>query len=358
MIESAFWSQRRVLVTGHTGFKGAWLSFWLQKMGTQVSGLALEPPTTPSLFEELQLSGGMNHVIGDIRDLDQVRDAFSSADPEILIHMAAQPLVRESYTDPVGTIATNVLGTAHVLDAARGCTNLKAIVVVTSDKCYEDQNWVWGYRENDPMGGSDPYSSSKGATELIAASYRHSFFHPGQHDKHGVALASVRAGNVIGGGDWAADRLLPDFFRAMNREAPIHLRYPGAIRPWQHVLEPLSGYLTLAQRLYEQGSPYAEGWNFGPETQDCRDVQWITAELCRLWGDNARWEVDPQQDHPHESNTLKLDCSKAKTRLDWTPHWSLSEALSAVVDWQRAYSDGQDMRRVTEQQIQDFLKQS
>jgi CDP-glucose 4,6-dehydratase len=346
-----FWRGKRVLMTGHTGFKGSWLSLWLQSMGAQVVGYALAPPTNPSLFEVAEIGKGMTSIIGDIRDLEHLRKVFSEHQPEIVIHMAAQPLVRYSYIEPVETYSTNVMGTVNLLEAVRSTSSVKAVVNITSDKCYENREWVWGYRENEAMGGFDPYSSSKGCAELVASAYRNSYFHPEKYQQHGVAIASARAGNVIGGGDWAGDRLIPDILRAITEGKPVNIRNPHAIRPWQHVLEPLSGYLVLAQKLHEEGTSYAEGWNFGPNDEDAKPVQWIVEKLTLSWGEGASWVRDGG-DHPHEAHYLKLDCSKAKARLDWHPKWHLAETLGAIIDWHRAHRDGADMRALSLSQIQ------
>ena len=349
-MNSIFWKGKRVLITGHTGFKGSWLSLWLQSMGAQVVGYALAPPTEPSLFEVAKVGVGMTSIAGDIRDLENLRRVFAEHQPEIVIHMAAQPLVRYSYIEPVETYSTNVMGTVNLLEAVRSSASVKAVVNVTSDKCYENREWVWGYRENEAMGGYDPYSNSKGCAELVTAAYRNSYFHPEKYREHGVAMASGRAGNVIGGGDWAGDRLIPDIMRAITAGKPVEIRSPHAIRPWQHVLEPLSGYLALMEKLYEEGPAYAEGWNFGPNDEDAKPVQWIVEKLTHGWGAGASWRLDGG-DHPHEAHYLKLDCSKAKMRLDWHPQWRLEETLAAIIDWHRAHQDGKDMHEMTLRQI-------
>ena len=349
-----FWNGKRVLLTGHTGFKGSWLSLWLQSMGAQVVGYALAPPTNPSLFDVAEVGVGMTSVIGDIRDLEHLRVVFDNHQPEIVIHMAAQPLVRYSYVEPVETYSTNVMGTVNLMEAVRSTPCVKAVVNITTDKCYENREWEWGYRENEPMGGYDPYSSSKGCAELVTAAYRNSFFNSSSfNDKHSTAIASARAGNVIGGGDWAEDRLIPDIMRAISEGRPVHIRNPHAIRPWQHVLEPLAGYLLLAQKLYEEGAPFAEGWNFGPNDEDAKPVQWIVERLTESWGDGASWVLDGG-DHPHEAHYLKLDCSKAKGRLDWHPRWHLDEALERIVRWNKQWLAGDSIREVTLQQISDY----
>jgi len=348
-VNSDFWQGKTVLLTGHTGFKGSWLSLWLQSLGAQVHGLALQPPTSPNLFAVAQVAAGMDsHTIGDIRDLATVQKTMHAAQPDIVIHMAAQPLVRLSYAEPVETYATNVMGTVHVLEAARHTPSIKAMVVVTTDKCYENKEWAWGYRENEPMGGHDPYSSSKGCAELVTAAYRNSFL-----QSSGIAVASARAGNVIGGGDWAIDRLVPDILRAFEHNQPVVIRNPNATRPWQHVLEPLSGYLMLAEHLYTQGQAYAEGWNFGPKDEDAKPVQWIVEHMVNSWGNGASWQQDGAG-HPHEAHYLKLDISKVRQSLQWTPRWSLEVALNRIAEWHHAWVSGADMRGVSLAQILEF----
>ncbi len=340
-----FWRDKRVLITGHTGFKGSWLSLWLQSMGADVHGLALPPPTVPALFDEAQVGLGMVSTIGDIREYSTVDSMMRLTRPEIIFHLAAQPLVRYSYQAPVETYSTNVMGTVHLFEAARQLNTVRAIVNVTSDKGYENKEWMWGYREHDPMGGHDPYSSSKGCSELITSAYRHSFF------SHGTtALASARAGNVIGGGDWASDRLIPDILRAFERQQAVAIRNPRATRPWQHVLEPLSGYLVLAEKLHTEGQVWAEGWNFGPYDGETREVQWIVEYLANKWGNEANWTVDDLT-HPYEANYLKLDITKAKAHLQWEPRWDLVSALNLVLDWHRAWLAKDDVRAVCLAQI-------
>jgi len=352
-VKPLFWQDKKVFLTGHTGFKGGWLSLWLQQLGAEVTGYALQPPTHPSLFEVASVAQGMRSIIGDIRDGAELSRAMREAAPDIVIHMAAQPLVRYSYINPVETYSTNVMGTVHLLEAVRQTPSVRAVVNVTSDKCYENREWVWGYRENEPMGGFDPYSNSKGCAELVTASYRNSFFNADNYGEHQVALATGRAGNVIGGGDWADDRLIPDILRAISAGRPVVIRNPHSIRPWQHVLEPLSGYLQLAEKLYQGGVAYAEGWNFGPSDEDARPVQWIVERLTQQWGDGASWQLD-QGNHPHEAHYLKLDCSKAKMRLNWQPSWTLAQTLEMIVAWQRAYLAKDDMRKITLEQIKQF----
>lgn len=353
VIDASFWAGKTVFLTGHTGFKGGWLSLWLQALGAKVVGYSLPPPTNPSLFAVARVADGMESIEGDIRDLKQLVAVMATCQPEIVIHMAAQPLVRYSYQSPVETYSTNVMGTVNLLEAVRHAGSVKAVVNITSDKCYDNREWIWGYRENEPMGGYDPYSSSKGCAELVASAYRNSYFNPNEFGRHGVALASVRAGNVIGGGDWAEDRLIPDFMRAITQGKAVHIRNPHAIRPWQHVLEPLAGYLMLTQRLWESGEIYGEGWNFGPNDEDAKPVSWIVEQLTKKWGEGACWVMD-DGDHPHEANYLKLDCSKAKARLDWQPRWHLEDALRAIVDWHHAYRSGEEMREVTLSQIRTY----
>ena len=352
-MNATFWQGKRVLLTGHTGFKGGWLSLWLQSKGAEVIGYALAPPTERNLFEVAGVGAGMTSVIGDIRDLDTLRAVFQRHRPEVVIHMAAQPLVRYSYAEPHETYSTNVMGTVNLLEAVRGAGSVRSVVNVTSDKCYENREWAWGYRENEAMGGFDPYSSSKGCAELVTAAYRSSFFNPARHSEHGVALGSGRAGNVIGGGDWAADRLIPDILRAIEAGQAVDIRNPGAIRPWQHVLEPLSGYLLLAEKLFADGPIHSEAWNFGPADEDAKPVQWIVERLAALWGDGARWQLDDQP-HPHEAHYLKLDCSKAKSRLNWQSKWSLSDTLASIVQWHKAWLAGADMRALTLDQITQY----
>ena len=348
VIDPKFWYGKRVFLTGHSGFKGSWLSLWLQSMGAELHGYALTPPTTPALFDEANVAQGMSSVIGDVRDYGSLLEALKQSRAEIVIHMAAQPLVRLSYDQPVETYATNVMGTVHLLEAIRQVGTVRAVVNVTTDKCYENKEWFWGYREDEPMGGYDPYSNSKGCSELVSSAYRRSFF-----QKTDTCLASGRAGNVIGGGDWALDRLVPDILRSFERKEPVVIRNPYATRPWQHVLEPLSGYLTLAQKLYEDGQTFAEGWNFGPKEEDAKPVQWIVEELVHDWGVGASWQLDCGE-HPHEANYLKLDISKAKSRLNWQPRWSLTKALGEITIWHQSWLAGENVQQLCLRQIDQF----
>jgi CDP-glucose 4,6-dehydratase len=352
-VNPSFWSGKRVFLTGHTGFKGSWMSLWMQSLGVDLTGYALQPPTEPSLFSEAQVGQGMRSIIGDIRDLDCLRTAMRESRPEIVLHMAAQPLVRYSYANPIETYGTNVLGTVHLLEAVRHTPGVKAVVNVTSDKCYENQDGVWSYRENDPMGGYDPYSSSKACAELVSSAYRSSFFNANTYADHGVALATARAGNVIGGGDWARDRLVPDILAALASGSAVNIRNPDAIRPWQHVLEPLNGYMTLAERLYIDGATYAESWNFGPNVEDAKPVSWIVEHLAKTCDDSFKWQVDTGA-QPHEANYLKLDISKAHSRLGWRPALNLIAALQLVSDWNRQRRAGVDVRGLTMAQIDTY----
>lgn len=353
LVDRAFWSKRRVVVTGNTGFKGSWLSAWLHQLGAIVEGYSLEMMDSPKLFGAMGLGRRMNTSIQDVRDIAAWRAFLNRFEPEIVFHLAAQSLVRASYVDPLDTYSTNVMGTATILEGVRSCGTVRAVVIVTSDKCYENKEWVWGYRERDPMGGFDPYSSSKGCAELVASAYRQSFFHPDQFDSHRVGLATVRAGNIIGGGDWNKDRLVPDFVRSVMDRRELRVRNPRAVRPWQHVLEPLSGYITLAQRLLEDGRAFSEAWNFGPLDRDAKPVSWLVDELARCWGAGATWVVDDRM-QPHEAQYLKLDISKAQNRLRWTPRWSLEEAIRQTVDWYREFQNGGDMWRLSVAQIDSF----
>ena len=352
-INPIFWKDKTVFVTGHTGFKGAWLCLWLQSLGARVTGYALKPATEPSLFELAGVAGGMNSHIGDIRDFDALQSVMSNSKPDIVLHLAAQALVRYSYVHPLETYETNVMGTAHVLEAARHIPSVRSIVVVTSDKCYENRERERGYVETDAMGGHDPYSSSKGCSELVAAAYRNSFF---SGSDSAAALASARAGNVIGGGDWALDRIVPDAMRAFMKGEPLKLRHPGAVRPWQHVLEPLHGYLLLAERLFNEGRTFAEGWNFGPDDESSQPVGWIVSRMEKIWGGGVCSEVAPDAcaEKFHEAKLLRLDCAKAAQRLDWHPKLTMEKTLEWTVAWYRRFQTSKTLREFTMQQITDY----
>ena len=354
-VDPSFWNGKRVFLTGHTGFKGGWLSLWLSNMGAKVTGYALAPNTKPSFFDVVGLADLLeqNHI-ADIRDLAPLQLAMKQASPDVLIHMAAQPLVRYSYDNPLETFSTNVMGTANVLETARDIEPLKAIVVVTTDKCYENQEWVWGYRENEPLGGTDPYSSSKACAELVTSAYRQSFFSGVLATSH-AAVASARAGNVIGGGDWSVDRLVPDALAAFEANKPLVLRNPLATRPWQHVLEPLSGYLVLAQALFTHGKEFASAWNFGPSHEDNQTVEHVINALSDAWGSKVGWQQDPQS-QPHEAHLLKLDCSKAHQQLGWTPKWKLAQSIEKIMQWHKAFSSEKDMKAISLEQINEYQR--
>jgi CDP-glucose 4,6-dehydratase len=353
-VNAAFWQGRRVFLTGHTGFKGGWLALWLHHLGAQVCGYALDPSTTPSLFVEASIASVLKDVRGDLRDSAALEAAMQDFRPEVIFHLAAQPLVRASYDDPIGTFEINVMGTARVLDAVRRCPGVRAIVSVTTDKCYENKEWAWGYRESDPLGGYDPYSSSKACAEMVSAAYRQSYFPVERHPQHGVALATARAGNVIGGGDWSLDRLIPDLVQGFLSGKPVPIRRPLAIRPWQHVLEPLHGYLLLAERLCSpNASAFARAYNFGPAEQDAQPVRWIADRMARAWGGEASWFLDDAS-AVHEAAFLKLDVSLARQDLGWAPHLRLGEALNWLVDWYKAQAAGGPMQQITLEQIRGF----
>jgi CDP-glucose 4,6-dehydratase len=347
----AFWKKKKVLLTGHTGFKGSWLSLWLQQLGAEVSGYSIDVPTAPSLYESAAVGKGMRSMTGDVRDLASLRAYSEKTAPEIVIHMAAQSLVRRSYVDPVGTYDTNIMGTVNVLEAARHADSVRVVMIVTSDKCYDNRERQSGYREEEPMGGSDPYSSSKGCAELVTAAYRKSFFHDG------ATIASVRAGNAIGGGDWAEDRLIPDIVAALQDGTAPEVRNPEAIRPWQFVMEPLNGYLTLAERLWADGAAFAAAWNFGPDESDAKDVCYIVEQLSSGWGNSAGWRRD-KTEQPDEATYLKLDSSKAKSELSWLPILELSTTLEWIVEWYQGFSKANDARGITLEQIERFQQQA
>ncbi len=349
MISQDFWKGKRVFLTGHTGFKGSWLSLWLTSLGAEVKGYALNPPTSPSLFNEAKIESIITSEIGDIRNQDKLHKSMTTFNPDILLHMAAQPLVRYSYDNPVETYEVNVIGTAKVLEVARSCSNLKAIVNITTDKCYENDSRKEGYIETDSMGGYDPYSSSKGCAELVTSTYRRSFL-----QEQGIGIASVRAGNVIGGGDWADDRLIPDILRSFEKNESVIIRNPKATRPWQHVLEPLSGYLILLEKLYKNQGKYAEGWNFGPNEQDVQPVDWILDKMTLQWPD-SHWSLD-QNANPHEADFLKLNIIKVKLKLGWKPVWELSYTLERIIDWHRAWLNKENMQAVCLAEIEEYTR--
>jgi CDP-glucose 4,6-dehydratase len=349
MIDHSFWRGRKVLLTGHTGFKGAWLSLWLDALGADVTGYALAPPTMPSLFEAAKIAGRIRSIQGDIRDFGGLQAVIGECRPEVIIHMAAQSVVGRGYEDPLETYSSNVLGTIHVLECVRRLRRPCAVLNVTSDKCYANQEWVWGYREADTLGGRDPYSNSKACAELITSSYRASFFPP----TSGVGLASARAGNVIGGGDWTSYQLIPDLMRAFIAGVPCQIRNPSAVRPWQFVLEPLHGYLSICERIAKEAPAFSSAWNFGPADEDARPVSWIANELVHAWGRGAIWTSD-QQPRFHEAQLLKLDTSKAQRLLDWHPALPLRDSLGWVVEWYRAFRDGQNLESVTRSQIERY----
>jgi CDP-glucose 4,6-dehydratase len=351
-VDPIFWKGKKVFLTGHTGFKGSWLSFWLVTMGAKVTGYALLPNTNPNLFNVLSIDSLVKKShIADIRDLVSLQKVMSETKPDVVIHMAAQPFVRYSYAHPVETYSINVMGTVHVLEATRSIDSVRATVVVTTDKCYENKEWIWGYRENESMGGYDPYSNSKGCAELVTSAYRQSYFSESNSDNK---VASARAGNVIGGGDWSEDRLIPDAIKAFEANLPLVIRNPLATRPWQHVLEPLSGYLVLAQALYEKGLSFASSWNFGPLDKDNRPVQEVVDLLISSWGPNARWEKEGSE-QPHEANLLKLDCSKARTQLGWIPKWDLEKATKKTIEWQQAFQARENMQDISLAQIYQYM---
>ena len=350
-----FWKGKTVLLTGHTGFKGSWLSMWLKKLGANLIGYSLQPSTEPNLFELIEVSEGMISIEGNIHNFESLKNIFKKYKPEIVIHMAAQSLVSYSYKFPVETYMTNVMGTVNLFEAVRQTGGVKVIVNVTSDKCYENKERMAGYKEDEPMGGHDPYSSSKGCAELVTSAYRRSFFSSSDFSKHNTAIASARAGNVIGGGDWAEDRLIPDIVRGVLAGQKIKIRNPKSMRPWQHVLEPLSGYLTLAEKLWVDGPKYSEAWNFGPDEKEDKPVSYIVENFLKLWGDKAEWEIDKKEENRfHEANYLKLDCSKAKTKLQWIPVWKTDTALEKTAQWYKAFKEKDDLQKLTLSQINQY----
>ncbi len=353
VVNKDFWRNKTVLVTGHTGFKGSWLSLWLQGMGAKVVGYALPPPTQPSFFEGGKIAGNMISLTGDVRDFESLYQAIKTHRPDVVIHMAAQAIVRHSYENPLETYDINVMGTVNLLEAVRRTDGIRVVIIVTSDKCYENREWVWGYREVDTMGGHDPYSNSKGCAELVTAAYRKSFFHASGRSGEDVSIASVRAGNVIGGGDWADFRIVPDIFRSIFSGDPLLVRNPNAVRPWQFVLEPLSGYLRLAEKMWTGDETYTGAWNFGPPDTDCRSVAWIVKAVSRYWGDRFKWHID-QGPHPHEAHFLQLDCSKARRMLGWSSKLDLTTTLQWINEWYAGYHQGMDIRNIAENQVTSY----
>ena len=349
VIDTDFWQNKKVFVTGHTGFKGSWLCLWLQNMGAKVTGYALEPPTSPSMYHAANVKSGMTSIHGDIRELDNLSAALQKSQAEIVIHMAAQALVLESYETPAVTYSTNVMGTVNLLEAARHCKSVHCVLNITSDKCYENIEQTAGYKESDPMGGSDPYSSSKGCAELVTTAYRKSFY-----ANSNIALASARSGNVFGGGDWAKDRLIPDIIRAFAKNESVEIRSPNSIRPWQHVLEPLAGYLLLCENLYKHGKKNANGWNFGPPEKEAKTVEWMTEKLAQSWGGTAKYHINQPQNPIHEARTLTLNCTKAKEALNWQPRWTLGTSLTKCSGWYKAYLAQENMRAFSLQQINEY----
>lgn len=354
-----FWSGKKVFITGHTGFKGSWLCLWLQRSGAEVVGYALDPPTDPNMFEVARVAEGMKSIIGDVRDLNLLQKSIKEEEPQIVIHMAAQSVVRASYDDPVETYSTNVMGTVYVLESIRSVSETKAVVNVTTDKCYENKEWLWGYREIDALGGFDPYSNSKACSELVTASYRNSFFSDAMANRL-VAVATARAGNVLGGGDWTKDQLVPDIIRSILAKKQIRIRNPYSVRPWQFVLDPLNGYLTLAEKLYEQGKDFSEAWNFGPSQQKVYTVDWIVKRILERWQGDVPIEYE-KKTGPHETGYLKLDSSKSHRMLDWNSRLNIPDTIDWIVDWYRAYNKKEDMKALTLAQIsryEDILSNS
>ena len=343
-----FWKGKRVFITGHTGFKGSWMCLWLEAMGADIAGFSLKPLACPNLFSEANVGRDIKNIFADIRDYTAIFEAIATFKPEIVIHMAAQPLVRRSYENPIETYSTNIMGTVNLLEAVRQFEGVKAVVNVTTDKCYDNKEWLWSYRENEPLGGHDPYSSSKACAELVTQAYTRSFYLNSK-----TALASARAGNVIGGGDWSDDRLIPDILCAFEENNPVVIRNPQAVRPWQHVLESLNGYLLLAEHLFNKGHSFSEAWNFGPRDEDARSVEWIMNEMSLRWGEDASW-INDGNDNPHEATYLKLDISKANTRLGWAPKWNLDQALSRIVSWHKGWLGEKPARELCIEQIQGF----
>lgn len=358
-LDPDFWRGKKVFVTGHTGFKGTWLSLWLHTLGASVTGYSLDPPTKPSMYEICRMDDIVCSYRNDIRDWEALRDAIRKNQPDIVFHLAAQPLVRESYSAPLDTFSINLMGTVHVLEAVRSALHegvkIAAVINVTSDKCYDNQEWAWGYRESDRLGGADPYSASKAGSELITDSYRRAFFNSNAQGDPVVPVASARAGNVIGGGDWSKDRLVPDSVRAILAKEPVVIRYPDAVRPWQHVLEPLYGYLLLAQNLVQSGQDYAQGWNFGPDYRHSVNVEQFVSRFCTAWGDGAGFTIENKQDELKEAGQLRLDSSQASRMLEWYPKWNLNTAVAKTVEWYKAYLKQADMRSFSQMQLNAYM---
>lgn len=355
-INSQFWKSKKVFMTGHTGFKGSWLSIWLNNMGANVTGFALAPPTEPSIFKLAQLENKMHSIEGNIQNFEFLKKELIKAQPEIIFHLAAQPLVRLSYKEPIETYATNVMGTVHLLEAVKSVPSVKAIVIVTSDKCYENKEWHWSYRENEPMGGYDPYSNSKGCAELVVAAFRSSYFNPLHFDQHKVGIASARAGNVIGGGDWAKDRLVPDILNSFTNHKNIVIRNPNSIRPWQHVLEPLSGYLSLAENLYQNGASFSDAWNFGPLENDVQNVEWIVKRMKEKANQNISIQVERDPNQLHEAHYLKLDSSKARAELKWRSRWTIDQTIDSIIEWHSDFINKKNIYETCTNQIEKYLR--
>lgn len=354
MIDNNFWKNKKVFITGHTGFKGSWLCIWLHLLKAEITGYSLCPPTNPSMYNQCNIDKIVKtSIISDVTNYSMLNQSMLESQADVVVHMAAQTIVREGYENPCETYSTNVMGTVNVLESAKNCNSVKAVLIVTSDKCYENKEWFWGYRENDSLGGYDPYSSSKACAELVTSAYRNSFFHPDDYSQHGVAIASARAGNVIGGGDWAIDRLIPDCIRSLLGNEEIVIRNPHAVRPWQYVLEPLSGYLLLVQKLFEHGVEFGSAWNFGPNDKDTKPVEWIVKEICKKWGSGTCFKISKGK-HPHEASYLKLDCSKTKAKLGWYPRWNIEKTIDSIVEWVQNYKQGNDLFKMCSRQIEDF----
>jgi len=342
---------KKVLITGHTGFKGSWMAFLLKEMGAEICGFSLAPATTPNHFDMLNLENKIEHVVGDIRDTDALNRAIKDFQPEFVFHLAAQALVKESYANPISTFETNVIGSVNLLDAVRRCDSVRSLVYITSDKCYENVEWIWGYRENDQLGGHDPYSASKGAAEIVFSAYTRSYFSL----RENFGAATARAGNVIGGGDWAADRIIPDCIRAIQKDEPIKLRNPNATRPWQHVLEPINGYLALGVKLYNNPEAFNGSWNFGPSTSQIRTVEEVANSIVQHIGKGSV-EIDVSDQNQHEANLLQLNCDKARQLLDWSPMWGVDKTLAMTAEWYKVFMDGGGIEAITKAQLQDYYQ--